>query len=59
MTDFDVRIGDRRPDDAVAIIAEAERWRKEFSWEPRYDDLRQIVTHALNWEKKLVGRNRQ
>lgn len=57
-TDFDVRIGDRRSGDAVAIVAEAERCRKELSWQPKYDDLRQIVTHALNWEKKLAGRNR-
>ena len=30
----------------------------ELSWKPKYDDLRQIVTHALSWEKKLAGRNR-
>lgn len=58
-TDFDVQISGRRPGDAVAIVAEAERCRRELSWKPKYDDLRQIVTHALNWEKKLAGRNRQ
>lgn len=58
-TDFDVRTTGRRPGDAVAIVAEAERCRRELAWQPRYDDLKTIVTHALNWETKLTRRNRQ
>ncbi|MFY8153670.1 MAG: UDP-glucose 4-epimerase GalE, partial [Hyphomicrobiales bacterium] len=28
-----------------------------LGWQPRYDDLDLIVTHALAWEKKLMTRN--
>ncbi|WP_367715462.1 UDP-glucose 4-epimerase GalE [Nitratireductor sp. GISD-1A_MAKvit] len=58
-TEFEVRVVDRRPGDAVAIVAQAERCRSELGWQPRYDDLRTIVSHALQWEAKLSRRNRQ
>ncbi|EKF19842.1 UDP-glucose 4-epimerase GalE [Nitratireductor pacificus] len=58
-TEFEVRTGGRRPGDAVAIVAGAERCRRELSWQPRYDDLDQIVAHALGWEEQLKRRNRQ
>ncbi|MAS14923.1 MAG: UDP-glucose 4-epimerase GalE [Nitratireductor sp.] len=57
--DFEVRVSRRRPGDAVAIVAEAERCRRELDWKPRFDDLNTIVEHALNWEAKLAKRNRE
>ncbi|WP_292899880.1 MULTISPECIES: UDP-glucose 4-epimerase GalE [unclassified Nitratireductor] len=57
--DFEVRVSGRRPGDAVAIVAEAERCRRELEWKPRFDDLNTIVEHALNWEAKLAKRNRE
>lgn len=51
--DFTVRRAGRRPGDAVAIVANADRARRELCWKPRYDDLRTIVAHALAWERKL------
>ncbi len=57
--DFEVRVSGRRPGDAVAIVAEAERCRRELDWKPRFDDLNTIVEHALNWEAKLAKRNRE
>jgi UDP-glucose 4-epimerase len=27
-----------------------------LNWEPRFDDLQTIVTHALAWERKLAMR---
>ncbi|MCR4268275.1 UDP-glucose 4-epimerase GalE [Nitratireductor sp. ZSWI3] len=58
-TDFDVRVSGRRPGDAVAIVASAERCRQELGWQPKHDQLDEIVGHALSWEAKLARRNRQ
>ncbi|MBB4001086.1 UDP-glucose 4-epimerase GalE [Aurantimonas endophytica] len=55
--DFDVRLQDRRPGDAVAIVANSDLARRELGWSPRYDDLETIVAHALRWEEILRARN--
>jgi UDP-glucose 4-epimerase len=43
----------RRPGDPAYLVARADRIRAELGWQPRYDDLKSIVTHSLAWEKKL------
>jgi len=43
----------RRAGDPAYLVARADRIRAELGWQPRYDDLRAIVTHALAWERKL------
>ena len=57
--DFDLRLSDRRAGDPASIVASNERIRRELRWEPRHDDLEEIVRQALNWErgleKKLAG----
>ena len=55
--DFPVEIVGRRPGDPAAIVARAENIRKKLGWQPRYDDLATIVTHALAWEDKLKDRS--
>jgi UDP-glucose 4-epimerase len=55
--DFEVRLRERRPGDAVAVVANADRARNEFSWTPRFDDLATIVSHAVEWENRLTLRN--
>jgi UDP-glucose 4-epimerase len=55
--DFDVRMGERRPGDAAAVVANSERARAELGWNPRHDDLDGIVRDALNWERILTGKN--
>jgi len=55
--DFEVRMQGRRPGDAVTVVANAERARREFGWTPRYDDLSTIVAHAAEWEERLRMRN--
>jgi UDP-glucose 4-epimerase len=52
--DFEVRLAPRRPGDPAAIIAKAGRIRAELGWIPRHDDLREIVSQALAWERKLI-----
>lgn len=56
--DFPVRYGPRRRGDAIEVVAEAKRVREQLNWQPRYDDLRTIVEHALAWERKLADNYR-
>lgn len=55
--DFRVNVLGRRPGDAAAIIAKADRIRNELGWQPAYDNLDTIVQQALKWEQHLRGRN--
>jgi UDP-glucose 4-epimerase len=55
--DLDVRMSDRRPGDAVSIVANSDRARKVLGWTPALDDLETIVSHALAWEERLRVRN--
>jgi UDP-glucose 4-epimerase len=47
----------RRPGDPAAIVAGADRIRSILGWKPKHDDLDVIVSSALAWEKRLLGRN--
>ena len=44
----------RRAGDPPALVARADRIRRELSWQPRLDDLDTIVRTALAWEKRLL-----
>jgi UDP-glucose 4-epimerase len=48
-----IREEPRRPGDPVYLVARADRIRTELGWQPRYDDLRAIVSSSLAWEEKL------
>jgi UDP-glucose 4-epimerase len=52
--DFTVRLSARRPGDPAAIVADATRIRAQLNWAPQFDNLDQIVAHALAWERKLA-----
>ena len=54
--DFDVRTADRRAGDPAALVAGADRIRATLGWVPERDNLDQIVTDALNWERHLMER---
>jgi UDP-glucose 4-epimerase len=56
--DFKVELGPRRLGDPAQIVAASDRARATLKWQPHFDDLDTIVTHALAWEKKLSTRNR-
>jgi UDP-glucose 4-epimerase len=51
---FRVDLAERRPGDPAQIVAASERIRATLGWQPHYNDLDTIVTHALAWEKKLM-----
>lgn len=49
--DFKVEIGQRRPGDAVELVASPEKIRKELGWKPKYSDLETIVKTAWQWHR--------
>jgi UDP-glucose 4-epimerase len=57
-TDFKVELAGRRPGDPAQIVAASDRIRSTLQWQPHFDDLDTIVTHALAWDRKLAARNR-
>ncbi|MFD2184193.1 UDP-glucose 4-epimerase GalE [Rhodoplanes azumiensis] len=51
--DFRVDRAARRPGDPAVIVAASDRAREVLGWQPRHDDLKTIVRHALDWQRKL------
>lgn len=43
----------RRTGDPSRLVADSARARAVLKWKPRYTELRQIVSHAWQWEKRL------
>lgn len=43
----------RRAGDPDSLISDNRRIKATLPWQPRHAELDQIVTHALNWERKL------
>jgi UDP-glucose 4-epimerase len=56
-TDFTVEEGPRRAGDPAAIVARADKVREVLGWRPEHEDLDEIVTTALDWERYLMRRN--
>ena len=46
----------RAAGDPPVLVAQADRIGAVLGWRPRYNDLDLIVTHALNWERRLIER---
>jgi UDP-glucose 4-epimerase len=46
----------RRAGDPPMLIADSTRLRSLFDWQPRYDDLTEIVRNALFWERKIAAK---
>ncbi len=53
-----VHFAARRDGDIVASVANTDRIRGTLDWTPELDDLDAIVTHALAWERHLMGETR-
>ena len=51
--DFKVEFAARRAGDPARLVAACDLAHSTLKWQPRFDDLRTIVTHALAWERKL------
>jgi len=50
-----IREEPRRLGDPPALVADVRRIRQVLGWQPRFDDLREIVRTALGWERKLAS----
>jgi UDP-glucose 4-epimerase len=48
-------IKDRRAGDPPELVASNRRLVETLAWTPRFADIDVIVTHALEWERKLQG----
>jgi len=49
-TSFDVIKEGRRDGDPEKLIADSEKIRNNLGWQPRFPDLKTIITHAWDWE---------
>lgn len=49
--DFPVKEAPRRPGDPAALMADNTNIRQILGWQPDFDDLDQIVSTALAWER--------
>ncbi|NNC52182.1 MAG: UDP-glucose 4-epimerase GalE [Erythrobacter sp.] len=47
------RMEPRRAGDPAELVSDPSRIRATVPWQPRHDDLGEIITHALQWERKL------
>jgi UDP-glucose 4-epimerase len=56
--DFPVEVTDRRPGDPAALVADVSQIRHTLDWQPQFDDLDTIVSHALAWERRLMSSSR-
>ncbi len=52
---IDIRSGPRRVGDPACLIADGSRIRATFGWQPRHDDLREMIRSAIAWEERLCG----
>ncbi len=52
--DFPVELAGRRAGDPPALVADSSKIRGRLGWQPRFDDLRQIIETAWQWELKRI-----
>jgi UDP-glucose 4-epimerase len=48
-----VRDRPRRAGDPPALVADPSRIKRTLNWQPRHDDLAEIVRSALEWERRF------
>lgn len=46
------KIGPRRKSDIGYVVANSNKFKKKFSWKPKYNNLDLILLSSLKWEKK-------
>ena len=51
--DFRIIEEDRRAGDMAEMVADSALIQSELGWQPQYQELDEIVTHALKWEEKF------
>ena len=51
--DIKVKIGPRRSGDSKMIVANVDKFKSFFNWEPSYNNIKKILQSSVNWEKKI------
>ncbi len=46
---------DRRAGDAPILVGSSEKVRQKLGWNPKYADLKQIISHAWQWHQQRHG----
>ncbi|MGE0563832.1 MAG: UDP-glucose 4-epimerase GalE [Pseudolabrys sp.] len=52
---FPVEFADRRAGDPASIVADVSRIQSVLDWQPTFDDLELIISHALAWERRMAA----
>ena len=52
---LNIEYGARREGDAPVMIADPSRIREALDWSPRHDNLREMASTAISWERRLLG----
>ncbi|MXP10255.1 UDP-glucose 4-epimerase GalE [Pseudoblastomonas halimionae] len=47
------RLEPRRAGDPPELVSDPSRIRQTLDWQPQHDDIETIVSHALQWERRL------
>jgi UDP-glucose 4-epimerase len=50
--DIKSKVGPRRPGDPDTLIADASKAREILGWQPKYDDIHEIIKTAWTWKQK-------
>jgi len=53
--DFPVKTCGRRAGDPAVIVASNALIKSKLGWNPKHDDLHEIIHQALDWERYLVS----
>ena len=51
------KFSNRRDGDVKKLIAETSKILQHIDWEPKYNDLGEIINSSVRWEKKINGSN--
>ncbi len=52
---LEIRELPRRPGDLPAVVADPGRLKRRLGWSPKHENLDEIVSHALAWERGAYG----
>ena len=50
---IEVSVSDRRSGDPAVLIADSTLARKELEWNPKHENIREIISSAWEWKKKF------
>ena len=51
--DINSKIGPRRPGDSMMIVSNIDKFQNYFKWQPKFNDIKKILSSSIKWEKKL------